>query len=416
MIKKHIYTSRSPVSDENNNLVMDIAAKLDAEIIKSKSGSEILSWIVPLYWKVKKGILKSKSGEIIADFKNNPLHLWTNSASFSGIIAKSKLDNHICTNKNKPDSIPYHHKFGFSSKPEGWGFCISYNDYIKMKDNEYIVEIETELNNSAYMMTGVSTINGGGNKDTYIFAAHTCHPAQAVDGLTNAALLTDIFSELKSKNLKNSYKFIFGAEYFAAAAFLNSIDDIEVKQIKGGFFLDMIGADTKLAFSTSFQADTFLDKVVEYVYKNQAEDYDRYGFREYVGNDEMFYNGHYYNIPTVILHQNFPKYYHTSGDNYDNIDFKRIDTYKKIIYDIIDILETDYIPVLKYKGPLQLSRYGLYIDCKQNLKGYEQLLTIEMLADGSKSCFKMAYDIGADYYFVKSFFDKLIEYSLADKV
>ena len=141
---------------------MDIAAKLDAEIIKSKSGSEILSWIVPLYWKVKKGILKSKSGEIIADFKNNPLHLWTNSSGFSGIIAKSELDNHICTNKNKPDSIPYHYKFGFSSKPEGWGFCISYNDYIKMKDNEYVVEIETELNNSAYMMTGVSTINGGG--------------------------------------------------------------------------------------------------------------------------------------------------------------------------------------------------------------------------------------------------------------
>lgn len=160
LIKKHLYTSRSPVSDENNNLVQDVASKLNADIIKSKCGSEVLSWIIPLYWKVIKGQLKDISGNILIDFKNNPLHLWTNSTSFQGRISRQELESHILTDKNRPDLIPYHYKFGFSTSPQNWGFCISYNDYVKMQDSEYIVDIETELHNDNYMMTGVKTIKG----------------------------------------------------------------------------------------------------------------------------------------------------------------------------------------------------------------------------------------------------------------
>lgn len=412
LIKKHLYTSRSPVSDENNHLVQDVAAQLNADIIKSKCGSQVLTWVIPLFWKVLKGQLKDLSGNVLVDFKNNPLHIWTNSISFQGKITRQELENHILTDKNRPDLIPYHYKFGFCSTPQNWGFCIAYNDYLKLQDNEYIVDIETELHNNNHMLTGVKTINGQNNGSTYIFAAHTCHPAIAVDGLTNVILLMEVFRELEKRNVKNTYKFVFGSEYYAAAAFLSTLNEKEEKNIKGAFFCDLIGADTKPAYSSSFQGESLIDSITAHIFKYKIQDYSVYEYRQLIGNDEMFYNGPYYNIPTVTLGQELPAYYHSSGDNYENIDFNMLEKYKEYILDIIDILETDYVPERKYKGPLCLSRYNLYIDCQTNPKGYSQIEAAQILADGKTSCFQIAEKIGAEYKFIKTFFDELVKKEL----
>ena len=91
IINKHINTSRTPVSDESNALVIDIADILNAEIIPTKSGSEVLTWVIPEYHHVKKGVLKRLNGEVIADFHKNPLYLWTHSVNFSGTISRQEL-------------------------------------------------------------------------------------------------------------------------------------------------------------------------------------------------------------------------------------------------------------------------------------------------------------------------------------
>ena len=93
-----------------------------------------------------------------------------------------------------------------------------------------------------------------------------------------------------------------------------------------------------------------------------------------------------------------------------------LETYKEYILDIINILETDYIPLLKYKGPLCLSRYNFYIDFKTNPEGYRHIEAAQILADGNTSCFQIAEKIGADYKFIKDFFDELIKNSLIDKI
>ena len=91
IIKKHINTSRTPVSDESNALVCDVADILSAEVISTKSGSEILTWIIPEYHHVNKGILKRINGEVVADFHKNPLYLWTHSVNFCGTISRQEL-------------------------------------------------------------------------------------------------------------------------------------------------------------------------------------------------------------------------------------------------------------------------------------------------------------------------------------
>ena len=393
IIKKHIHTSRTPVSKESNQLVQDIADILNAEVISAKSGSEVLTWVIPEYWHVKKGVLKRLNGEVIADFSENPLYLWTNSINFQGIISKEELSKHIFTDKKRPNLIPYHYKQGFSIKADNWGFSLPYNVWSNMNDSEYEVDIQVDINNNENMLTGVSTVGNGGK--TYIFAAHTCHPAQGIDGLSNVALLTQIFKKLQSMELKNTYKFVFGAEYYAAAVFLERLSDDDLEKVNGAFFLDIIGANTYFAFSSSFFGDSFVDKVVEHIFAHKIINYEKRGYRDLIGNDEMFYNGPYYRIPTITLGQILPKYYHTSDDNYSNICFNKIDEYEKLIFDIIDIIETDYIPVLKYKGPLCLSRHGLFMDIKVNPDAYIHTEAMQILADGSRSCFDIACAFGA---------------------
>lgn len=414
IIKKHINTSRTPVSDESNALVKELADILNAEIISAKSGSEVLTWIIPEYHHVNKGILKRVNGEIIADFHKNPLYLWTHSVNFQGKISKEELLQHILTDEKRPNIIPYHYKQGFSVRAENWGFCLPYKVYTELNDEEYIVDIQVDINNDKDMLTGVA--QAGNKGKTYIFAAHTCHPGQAVDGLTNVALLASIFKKLQTMDLKNTYKFVFGPEYYAAAVFLERLSDDELKNINGAFFLDLIGADTDFAFSTSFYGDSLVDKVTEHIFSHKLSKYEKYGYRQLIGNDEMFYNGPYYKIPTVTLGQVIPLYYHSSEDNFENISFSKIDEYEKIILYIIDILETDYIPVLKYKGPLCLSRYDLYIDCQKNPQGYKHIEEAQILADGNNSCFDIAQKIGTDYDFLRTFFNQLLKNNLVEKI
>lgn len=63
--------------------------------------AKFLTWVIPEYWHVKKGTLKRLNGEVLADFNNNPLYLWTNSINFQGIISKEELSKHIFTDEKK---------------------------------------------------------------------------------------------------------------------------------------------------------------------------------------------------------------------------------------------------------------------------------------------------------------------------
>ena len=115
LIKKHIHTSRTPVSKESNDLVKDVAEILNADIIAAKSGSEVLTWFIPEYFHVKKGLLKRLNGEIIADFHDNPLYLWTNSINFQGKLSKNQLKEHILYDENTMTTSIRHIIFLISS-------------------------------------------------------------------------------------------------------------------------------------------------------------------------------------------------------------------------------------------------------------------------------------------------------------
>ena len=81
---------------------------------------------------------------------------------------------------------------------------------------------------------------------------------------------------------------------------------------------------------------------------------------------------------------------------------------------MIDVFEKDAVPLLKYKGPLYLSRYNVYIDPKINRKAYDSIEAMQILADGKKSCLNIACELDIDFFFVYDFFRKLEEKDLAE--
>jgi len=86
-----------------------------------------------------------------------------------------------------------------------------------------------------------------------------------------------------------------------------------------------------------------------------------------------------------------------------------------ILLKVLEVLETDFVPVRNFRGPLYLSRYGLYIDPNLDRKGYDNLEQIQMLMDGERSCFEISHILDIDFFFVRSFCEQIYEKQLIEK-
>jgi len=419
IIEKHYLLNRTAVNPDTDILVNYIKEK---ELPKSKireyqSGMECFTWMIPKAWKVKEAHLSRSDGKKIVDFKNNPLHLWTHSIPFKGEVSLDELKKHLHFDPKHPDWIPYHYRNGYNYYAQNWGFSMSYNQYLKLlelKEDKFRVLIDTTLDNNGTMK--VLDYHLKGNKsDTIFFAAHTCHPGIVTDGLSCVAVLVELFKKLEKKSLNCSYRLILGPEYFAAVGLLSGLSEEEIKTLKGGIFLDMIGNNKPFGYQTSFQRNSTTDIAVKNVFQHHVKDHVSKPYRKLWGNDEMIYNGPGFHIPTVGIGCDRHEEYHFDADNLDMLNYSQLEECLKILEKIIEVFETNYVPVRKYKGPVYLSRYNLYIDPKIDQAGYDAIEYIQIMMDGKKSCLDIANELNVDYFFVHNFCEKLAQNGLIEK-
>jgi len=415
MIDEYCRTNRSPVSEGNNALIAHICNRFETKPFSTPSSSECLTWMIPKAWKVKKARLTGSDGTVIADFDRNPLHVWAHSIPYEGSITRDELEKHLYYSKEHPDWIPYHYRNQYRYDEKDWGFSITYNQYLELNDKPYYVEIDSSLDDSLSMDIADISVKGK-NETCILFAAHTCHPGMATDGLTNVAVLCEVAEKLLMNNsaLKYSYRFIFGPEFYAAAAFLASASEMEIRHIKGGAYFDMLGNGQPIGWQTSFYPQSYMDRMTDNVMKNHVTGSFKRAYRKLWGNDETFYNGPGYNIPVVGIGGDKFDRYHFDRDNADYVNYEQLSFSADIICKMIDVFEKDAVPLLKYKGPLYLSRYNVYIDPKIDRKGYDSIEAIQILADGGKSCLDIACELDIDFFFAYDFFKSLEKKGLAE--
>jgi aminopeptidase-like protein len=411
LIEKYYLLNRVTVGDDTSFFVSKLAAETGAEVLSIPSGTECLSWIIPQKWAVREAYVETLTGKRVADFAWHPLYLKSYSAPFSGTVSLEELKTHITTLETHPDCLAYDYRSQYAyGEKEAWGFSMPFRDVQTLNEEYYRVHIDTEFKSGS--MDIIDWILPGEFSDTVFIAAHTCHPGQVNDGIACIAVAVELFRWLQLKPVRRyTYRALFGPEYFAAAGMLTHGKERDA--LRYGLYLDMLGNGEPLGFSRSYRGNSYIDMAVRNVFRHSLREYTEWPYRGLWGNDEMFYDGPDFQIPTIGIGRNEFAYYHTDKDDLAHCDFGQLEESFEVLQNIVEVFETDCIPKRLYRGPLYLSRFGLYIDPQKDPQGYQVLQDIQILMDGTRSCLEIAENLKIDYTFVRSFVEKLCQKNLA---
>ena len=136
------------------------------------------------------------------------------------------------------------------------------------------------------------------------------------------------------------------------------------------------------------------------------------GYRGLWGNDEMFYDGPDFEIPTIGLGRGKWPHYHTDLDDLEHCNFRQLTESLRVLERIADVFEQDCIPTRQYRGPLYQSRYGVHVDIRHDRKHYFALQDLQRLMDGSRSCLECADRLDIPFDFVLSYVRQLQSHGL----
>jgi aminopeptidase-like protein len=400
---------RNLVSDDYEESLQYISKIIPLKIHEIKSGTKCWTWTVPEKWTAKEAWIEDVNGNRLLDFEDHPLHLISYSLPINKIVSKSELMEHLHTNPKRPDAIPFEFKY----YQKDWGFCIQHNKLKNFTNEEYKIFIDSKFENGT-LKIGDFTIKGE-SEETIVLVAHLCHPAMVNDDLAGVSVLVDVAIELSKKNNHYSYKCLFLPETIGSIAYLSQNEDL-IPKFKYGIFFEMLGNENIHALQFSREGNTQLDKVASHILKKETDSSREGEFRKIICNDEMVFNGPGVNIPMISISRYPYPEYHTSDDNPSIISEEQLDESKNTILEILKILDLDYVPKRKFKGPIFLSGYGLWVDWRVNEELNLNLEKIMLRLEGKQSVFEIAQELGIEFLTVKDFTDKLFEKELIEKI
>ena len=331
---------------------------VDLEIHEVKSGTKVYDWIIPKEWNINDAYVIDPDGKKIIDFKSSNLHVVSYSIPVNKKMSLAELKPHLHTLPDQPDVIPYLTSY----YNENWGFCISHKEFLKLKEGEYQVFIDSTLNEGS--LTYGEYYLKGNNKEETLISCYICHPSMCNDNLSGVVIVTMLAHYLKNINLNHSIRFLFIPETIGSITWL-SLNEKKLSNIKHGLVVTCAGDQGISTYKKSRRGNTTIDKTVEYVLKKSGQSYSIMDFFP-TGSDERQFCSPYFNLPVGSLmrtmYGNF-KEYHTSADNLDFVKKEALfDTYLKYLK-IIFILENNKIYTnLNPKCEPQLGKRGLYRD------------------------------------------------------
>lgn len=371
---------------------------------KIPSGTKVFDWETPKEWELLSAELFTENGELILSAEDSNLHILNYSEPFSGVISFDKLDEHLFSDKNLPDAVPY----VTSYYKNDWGFCLSHNKRKKLnKKINYRVEINTKKNNG-FLKYGSYFLKGK-SKETIIITTYLCHPSMANNELSGPIAMVEIYKKLLSLKKRHfNYHFLVWPETIGAISFLANTKKSEIKNIFGGIVLSCLGGpNKKITFKHSRRnwlgEDTYIDNIVNFFVKNDSNKYADREFSPSWGSDERQLCSPNINLPVIQVSKTFYgeyKEYHTSLDNKSFMCIKSlansIDGLSQFI-EFMDLNRSTIQPTIKGGEPM-LGKRGLYpntntvgsYDELKNLKlgdaiNLNNLLRIISLIDGKRN-------------------------------
>ncbi len=357
------------------------------------SGTQVFDWTIPNEWNCTGGGIYKTNGEKIIDFADTNLHILGYSTPIDRIISREELLEHVYTQPDQPDLIPY----VTSYYKERWGFCMSENQKQSLNEEEYHVIIKSTL--APGSLTYGDLLIPGKSEEEILFSTYLCHPSLANNELSGPVLQTELIKYIKSiPKRRYSYRFVFIPETIGSITYCSLNLETLQRNVKAGFVLSCVGDDRTYSFIETPYGNTLADKVMKNVLKYHYPNYDHYSFLDR-GSDEREYCSVGVGLPVCgFCRSKYGKYpeYHTSADNMDLISPEGLQGAYDVLVKVIITLENNYHFRMLCKGEPQLGKRGLYPAISQ--KGsYDAVLSLKHFiayADGQNDLIEISDILG----------------------
>ena len=363
----------------------------ELEVNEVPSGTKCFDWTIPQEWNCNDGYIIDPDGNKICDFKTNNLHIVGYSTPIDSEIELEELIEHLYYLEEQPTAIPYITSY-YSPR---WGFCLSFNEFQKLKKGTYKVKINSELKDGN-LTYGEIKLKGESEKEIFL-STYVCHPSMANNELSGPVVTTALVNFIKSlEGRKYSYRIVFIPETIGSITYISrNIDDMK-KNIIAGFNITTIGDDRSYSYIPTRYGNTLSDKVSKHVL--QDIDYVEYSFLDR-GSDERQYCSPGVDLPIATICRTkygvYPEY-HTSLDDLTVISPSGLYGGYEKIKKAIELLEKNNYYKVNVLCEPQLGKRGLYptISTKTSTDIVRTMMDFIAYADGNNDLIDIANIIG----------------------
>jgi aminopeptidase-like protein len=421
LINEIWYLARELVSDDYDRALYRLAEEVPMTIHEYPSGTPVWTWKVPEKWTCHEAYMETMDGRRIIDYYDHPLHVVSYSLPFEGVVSREDLFKHLHVHPDNPDLIP----FVFKYYQRDWGLCITQNERDLLDERQYRVVIRTTFEQGLLKVGEV--VIPGEVEESFMLAAHLCHPAMVNDDLTGVVVGLDVMRTLlEGPTPHYTYRFLILPETIGSVAYISHHETLIPKMV-GGLFLEMLGNDSGLALQQSFQPSSQTDKTLVSAFSGVTSSGYVGPYRTIINNDERQFNSPGVRVPMLSLsrvehpelsesiYQPYPEY-HSSGDTPEIVTQERLENARDIVLAMLDAFERNAYVVNRFKGEVFASGYDIWIDYRQNPKGHRNLFRIMEHCDGTHTVADIALELEipfqAVWEIVLTFADKgLVEFS-----
>lgn len=347
---------RSITGDGVRRTLGMIQDRIPLRITEVPSRTQVFDWNVPREWNIRDAFIKSADGKRVVDFKKCNLHVMNYSIPVHTKMSLEELRPRLFSIPDKPDWIPYRTSY----YREDWGFCLSHNQLLALKDGEYEVCIDSTLQDGSLTFGECYLL--GRTTDEVLISCHVCHPSLANDNLSGLTVATHLAQYLAGRDLRYSYRFLFIPGTIGAITWLARNQEA-AERVRHGLVLTCIGDQGAFHYKKSRRGNAEVDRTMMHVLSHQTESPEFLEFSPY-GYDERQYCSPGFNLPVGCLMRSvwgtFPEY-HTSADNLEFIHAAQLAESLRVCTAAFDVLESNrrYRNLNPCCEP-QLGKRGLY--------------------------------------------------------
>lgn len=370
--------------------------QIPLQTVEVPTGTPVFDWTVPKEWNIRDAYISELNGKRILDFRDCNLHVLNYSSPVHATIPLNELRPHLFTLPQRPEWIPYRTSY----YQENWGFCLSHNQMLNLRNEDYEVCIDSTLENG--QLTYGEYYLPGRSADEVLVSCHACHPSLANDnlsGLVVAAYLAKLVAQQQDRHY--SYRFLFVPGTIGAITWLAKNRE-NAGRVRHGLVLTCLGDAGGFHYKKSRRGNAEIDRAVAQVLRHCGEPHEILEFSPY-GYDERQFCSPGFNLPVGCLMRSvwgsFPEY-HTSADNLDFIRPEQLAGSLRVCAGVVDLLENNrrYCNQVPYCEP-QLGKRNLYRSTGGDAIGTETSARLWVLnfSDGEHSLLDIAERSGLPF-------------------